>query len=203
MTLNKNNLLAGCVYLSVRHCIQATWLNDRDQFLYPNQEWEKDAEFQNDCLVYTLFHSQNRISSKEGTNYWLPFTEQEVNSREKFDSNFMTKFINGKLKEDEDSALFTKKQQRTNPLVFSQEAKEVLDAGRELWKYYHKQPNCDVNASLYDIRVHFQGRNLKGKMNNKSEDAQYAELINILRDKLKMLGYKIEPKVYEFGFLKD
>jgi very-short-patch-repair endonuclease len=88
-------------------------------------------------------------------------------------------------------------------LKFSPEATEVFDAGRELWKYYHSQPNCNVNASLYDIREHFQGRNDKGKMNNKSKDESYMKLITNLRDKLKRLAQKIEPKVYEYGFLKE
>jgi hypothetical protein len=58
------------------------------------------------------------------------------------------------------------------------------------------------NASLYDIREHFQGRNAKGRMNSRSDDVKYTELIRDLRDKLKILAKKIEPKVYEYGFLK-
>lgn len=76
-----------------------------------------------------------------------------------------------------------------------------FNSGRELWKYYHKQPNCNVNASLYDIREHFQGRNEKGKMNNKCDDETYMSLIADLRQKLKLLAAKIEPKVYEYEFL--
>ena len=64
-----NNLLVFCIYFSVRKCIASTWLNDRDQFLYPNEGWQADSEFQNNCLVFTLFHGQNRISSTEGINY--------------------------------------------------------------------------------------------------------------------------------------
>jgi hypothetical protein len=60
-----------------------------------------------------------------------------------------------------------------------------------------------VNASLYDIREHFQGRNDKGKMNNKSDDETYNALIAELRSALKILAEKIEPKVYEYGFLKE
>jgi hypothetical protein len=59
-----------------------------------------------------------------------------------------------------------------------------------------------VNASLYDIREFFQGRDDKGKMKNKSDDAAYMKLIGDLRDKLKILAKKIEPKVYEYGFLR-
>jgi hypothetical protein len=88
-------------------------------------------------------------------------------------------------------------------LLFSEKATAVFTAGRNLWTYYHQQPNVNVNGSLYDIREHFQGRNEKGKMNNKSHDAHYMTLIQELRLRLKILAKKIEPKVYEFGFLKE
>ena len=60
----------------------------------------------------------------------------------------------------------------------------------------------NVNASLYDIREFFQGRNEAGKMNNKSTDKTYSKLIANLRASLKALANKIAPKVYEYGFLK-
>ena len=208
--INKDNLIPVSIYFAVRHCIKATWLNDRDQFLCPNNKWKKDTEFQNDCLTFTLF--SNNIQSKYGTNHWIPFTEQEVNAREKFESIFMTDFIKGKPKPPSKSSItipmlfepetpFGRK--NNTPLVFSAEAKAVFDAGRELWIYYHQQPNCNVNASLYDIREHFQGRNETGKMNNKSSDETYMCLIGDLREKLIQLADKIEPKVYEYEFLKQ
>jgi hypothetical protein len=206
--IDKSNLLISGIYFSVRHCIEPTWLNDRDQFLYPNDGWETDTEFQNDCLAFTLFHSQNRITSKEGTNHWIPFTEVEVNAREKFESHFMSDFIKGKPKLPQKSfytlpILFEQEESYNRaPIKFSEEATAVFDAGRELWKYYHRQPNCNVNASLYDIKEHFQGRNDTGKMNNKSMDETYMNLIGNLREKLRLLSKKIEPKVYEYGFLK-
>jgi hypothetical protein len=40
-------------------------------------------------------------------------------------------------------------------------------------------------------------------MNNKSEDETYMKLITSLRESLKVLAKKIEPKVYEYGFLKE
>jgi hypothetical protein len=202
-SFTKNNIFYGCVYFTVRQVIEQNWLNDRDQFLYPNKGWEKDTEFQNDCLTFTLFYGQNRISSQDGLNHWIPFTEQEVDAKEKFQSNFMTQFIKGKLKFEGNDKLFETQIHRTTPLIFSLEAKAVFDAGRELWKYYHKQPKCNVNASLYDIKEHFQGRNEKGKMNNKSQDEHYNKLISNLREALKLLAKKIAPKVYEYGFLKQ
>jgi hypothetical protein len=197
------NLIPCCVFFSVRLSIEATWLNDRDQFLYPNDNWENDTEFQNDCLAYTLFHGQNRITSKEGTNHWIPFTEQEVNAQNKFESHFMTDFINGKIKVEEEVSLFGSASSPNQKREFSEDAKAVFDAGRELWKYYHSNPNVNVNASLYDIREYFQDRNDKGRMNSKSDDAKYMELIGELRNKLNFLADKIKPKIYEYEFLKE
>ena len=217
------------LHRSVRHSINATWINDRDQFLYPNDGWQNDKEFQSDCLVFALFHGQNRISNEYGTNYWIPFTEEEVDAKEKFECHFMSDYIKGKFEKKEMNAEEREAYERDgknyhqadafeqakpestttirSPLVFSTEVQAVMDAGRELWRYYHKQPNANPNASFYDIRLYFQGTktNKSGKvqMNTESQDATYTELITDLRQKLKDLAKKIEPKVYEYGFLKQ
>jgi hypothetical protein len=205
--LNYNNIITTSIYLAVRHCIAASWLNDRDQFLYPNNGWQTDLEFQTDCLAFTLFHGQNRITNSEGINNWIPFTEQEVIAKAKFESNFMTDFIKGKIKKEiSNDTLFNDKTiEESKPLVFSEEATAVFDAGRELWKYYHSQNDVDinVNASFYDIRAYFQGTNALGRMNARSEDATYTKLIGALRNKLSVLADKIKPKVYEYEFLKE
>ncbi len=200
--INDQNIIPVSVYFSVRKVIDGNWLNDRDQFLFPNDRWQTDTDFKNDCLTFTIF--SNNIQSKFGVNHWIPFTEDEVNAADKFESSFMTDFINGKLIIDNGrSGLFDSRESEVSgKREFSAEAKAVFDAGRELWKYYHSQENVNVNASLYDIREHFQGRNDKGRMNAKSADAHYTSLITNLRQKLNLLASKIAPKVYEHGFLK-
>ena len=211
------NFIEVSISFSVRNCIPATWLNDRDQFLFPNDNWKTDAEFQNDCLAFTLF--QINIQSQYGTNHWIPFTEKEVNAKEKFASSFMTDFISGKIKiEVQNEDLFSaicqpelvsgspeipKQVRNDKALVFSPEATAVFDAGRALWSYFHSQNEVNVNASLYDIREYFQGRNAAGRMNPRSDDATYSELIGNLRKKLTELADKIKPKVYEYEFLKE
>jgi hypothetical protein len=204
--ITQDNLIQSCIYFAVRKVIPADWLNDRDQFLYPNDGWQSDTEFQNDCLCYTLFN--NNIQSKYGINNWIPFTESEVNARDKFASNFMTDFIAGKrrsvLNTPNSNDLFANNEGILNtPLLFSAEAATVFDAGRELWRYYHSKLDVNVNAALYDIREYFQGRNDKGKMNATSNDEKYTALIAELRSSLRELARKIEPKVYEYGFLRE
>ena len=184
--ITPNNLLRIVVFVAVRHCIVASWINDREQFLTPNENWEQDTTFQCNCLMYTLFHNANTIQSSFGTNHWIPFTESQVDAKDCFESHFMSDYIANIGIEN-----------------LSAPAKAVYDAGLELWRYYHTQPDANPNASLYDIREYFQGRNDKGKMNNDSSDDNYTRLIGNLRSKLKELAKEIEPKVYEYGFLKQ
>lgn len=218
--ITPNNLIPTSIYLSVRHCIKATWINDRDQFLVPNKKWEKDEEFQNDCLIFMLFHGSNRITSKVGINHFIPFSEKELNAAEALESHFMLEFIQGKIKisnkkkkgqqefnfqSDELEKTFIP----TKPLEFSHEAKEVFKAAKELFKHYHEQAkdetNYNPNAALYDIKAHFQGFNDKGKMNSpqKADDEYYKQKLGELNYALKNLAKKIEVKVYEYEFLLE
>ena len=230
-TVTDKNLIEIAIYLAVRHCIDSTWLNDRDQFLYPNDGWLNDAEFHADCLVYTLFHGQNRISSEHGKNHWIPFTEQEVDAQEKFENHFMSDFIHGRRQKEarteaeqqayekdgknyHETDAFAEQRTAplaggTSPLPLSPEAQAVMEAGRRLWCYYHHQPIAKEhpNASFYDIRLYFQGtkttKSGKLQMKTDSDDPIYTALIADLRQKLKSLAKCIEPKVYEYGFLKN
>lgn len=248
LTLTLTNLIPCAVFFAIRHCIKATWINDRDQFLAPNKKWEKDSEFQNDCLAFMLFHTQNKITAKEGINHFIPFSEREIHAQEAFASHFMRDFINGKIKQDSTKqttkpSLASKGKQSvpakpsrsrakeaihqnqaslfhsepdtrfipTKPLDFSKEAKEVLEAGKELFKHYHTQAkdlkNYEPNASLYDIKAHFQGFSDTGKnkmkMNppQRAKDEAYKERLSTLNSALKNLAKKIESKVYNYGFL--
>jgi len=183
--ITAKNLIEVAIYCSIRQVIEATWLNDRDQFLYPEEGWAVDTEFQNDCLVNVLFN--NVIQSAHGVNHWIPFTEKAVGARDKFQSNFMSKFL-----KDRD---------------LSPEAAAVMEAGKALWKYYHKTIRSNraasVDASFYDIRDFFQGRKDDGKMKTRSTDETYSILMSNLREAQKKLASHIAPKVYEYGFLKE
>ena len=246
--LSAHNLIPFSVYFSVRHAIAHTWINHNDQFLYPNNKWEKDSEFQNDCLAFTLFYGKNRISGRVDStngggwgniNHFIPFSEKEVGAKEAFASHFMCDFLNGKIKQDCISASETKQSKNklfsdkdlglestsfipNKPLTFSKETQDVFRAGRKIWQYYHQnfekipeihaQHNDDfyriynANASLYDIKGYFQGFTQSGnksKMNTKSQDPHYNDLIAELRYTLEILAKKIEPRIYEYGFLLE
>lgn len=195
----KENLIPCSVYISVRHCIAKTWFNDRDQFLVPKSDWIKDKKFQSNCLIRTLF--DNNISAQNGINHWIPFTESQVGCKKSFKSHFMSDFLQGKIKLETEGDMFTETKIETVKIELTPVAQSVYDSGLELWKYYHSQPRANPDASFYDIREYFQGKS-NGKMKTKSDDEKYTELISDLRNKMKLLAKQIEPKVYEYGFLK-
>jgi hypothetical protein len=123
----------------------------------------------------------------DGKNHWIPFAARDVDAKDNFQSTFMSDFLAKRKK-------------------MSKEAKNVLNAGKALWTYYHdtikSAKRALVNASLYEIREYFKGRNESGRMKTKSTDERFNELDAELRSALKKLAEKIEPKVYEYGFLK-
>ena len=221
--VNAENISVLSVVFAVRKVLVHTWMNDIDQFLQPNAELSE--EFKNDCLIYMLFNGSNLTASANGlewngqkwnlVNHFIPFTEMDVNAKDSFSSHFMSDYICGSLSKDS-----TKPQKQdlfmaaeslilpgyNIPLVFSIEAQNVMDSGRELWRYYHQQEDSIPDASFYDIRLYFQGTKVsksgKVQMNPISTDPRYNELLTDLKKKQKILASKIEAKVYEYGFLK-
>jgi hypothetical protein len=113
--ITSENLWQAAVIFAVRRAVTPTWLNDRDQFLQPNKELSD--EFKNDCLVWMLFNRCQRTASANDlernskkrsiVNHFIPFTEAEVDSPERFESNFMVEYMSDK--------------------TFSPEAQRVLD----------------------------------------------------------------------------
>ena len=202
--ISEDNLVHASIYFSTRWSVEATWLNDRDQFLYPHTDPLQDEEFVNSCILFAIFHGNNHISIEQGDNHWIPFTEQELDVTV---APFKHSTLNHILK----SRGIT-----LNSEVLSDEAKAVLKAGYDVFNYYHTgnagkpfdySPDgtggtYNHDAALYDIRRFFQGVKPNGHMKVKSVDDKYNELIETLRVNLRELRDKrIAPKVYEYGFL--
>ncbi|MDR0525709.1 MAG: hypothetical protein LBG90_07550, partial [Spirochaetaceae bacterium] len=190
--ITDKNLLEVGLYFSARHCIEHTWINDADQYFYPKSGWEGDGDFQNDCLVYMLFHSYLKIKFGEGVNHWIPFSEGVLGASCRFESRFMGDFLGSRGIHFREG-VFT---------GVSPGAGAVLGAGLAVWRYYFETaPEPCLNASFYDIREYFQRKSRSGKMGVSSEDERYNALIKTLRDAQAVLAAGIAPKVYEYGFL--
>lgn len=187
------NIEKVAVELTVRKIIPHIWKNDVDQFLKPQEELSE--EFKNDCLVWMLFAGCNLTASADNlewngrkwsiVNHFIPFTEEEVGANDRFESDFMVQYMQGK--------------------TFSKEAQTVLDEGKKIWKKYfetdfnhkirdkYKLNRADVG--WYQIRFAIKDYNTLGENIPISFD-DFEKAYNELSE-------KIRPQVYSYGFLKN
>ena len=190
--VNEENLSKLSVIFAVRKVVDYSWFNDRDQFLQPNVELPE--EFKNDCLIYMLFNGSNLTASANDlewnnrkwniVNHFIPFTESEVGSPDRFESDFMVRYMEGK--------------------TFSAEAQAVLDEGRKIWQAYFKQSfNHKIrdefklnraDVGWYQIRMALKAQNESGNTVPVNFDP--------FETAYKALSEKLRPQVYAYGFLK-
>lgn len=188
-----DNLWQVAVVFAVRQLIKHTWINHNDQFLQPTIELSD--EFKTDCLVWMLFHGKNLTASANNlewnnqkwsiVNHFIPYTENEVGSPERFESDFMVQYLTDKQ--------------------LSSEAIGVLDAGRELWRAYFTQTDersirdelklNRADVGWYQIRKALQAR-------NKNSDAIPTDFTAFELAYAKLTD-KLRPLVYEYGFLRE
>ncbi|MEI8005989.1 MAG: hypothetical protein WCI48_07265 [Bacteroidota bacterium] len=187
------NLWQVAIVFSVRRLVKPTWLNDRDQFLQPTSPLSE--EFKNDCLIWMLFNGSNLTASANDlewngkkwsiVNHFIPFTETEVGAPDRFESDFMVRYLSGK--------------------TLSAEAIQVIEAGKTLWQAYFA--HTDVRAvrdelklnradvGWYQVRKALQARNAGGDFPPVS--------FKPFEEAYKTLTLKLQPQVYELGFLKS
>ena len=188
--INKDNLWQVAVMFAVRRLIKPTWLNNRDQFLQPNQTLSDT--FKADCLVWMLFNGSNYSAGANnlrwgGTdwslvNHFIPFSEAQVGAKVAFASTFMSNYI-AKIK-------------------LSSEAKAVMNDGQKLFRRYHQQKFGKKivdefrlgrsDAGWWQIR-----RALKANMSNDDTDFEPFEI------NYDVLCQKLIPQVYKLGFLPE
>lgn len=190
--LDETNLWQAAVVFAVRRLIKPTWLNDRDQFLQPTEPLTD--EFKTDCLVWMLFSGSNLTASADDlawngknwsiVNHFIPFTEQEVGAPDPFESDFMVQYLADK--------------------TLSAPAQAVLAAGRTLWQAYFAHPNARPvrdelklnrpDVGWYQVRKALEARNASGDFVPVSFQPFQAAY--------KALTEKLQPLVYDLGFLK-
>ena len=190
--VTKENLWQAAIVFSVRRLVKPTWLNDRDQFLIPTEPLTE--EFKNDCLLWMLFNGSNLTASANDlewndkkwsiVNHFIPFTEEEVGANDRFESDFMVQYLKDKKQ--------------------SKEAKAVLQEGKKLWQAYFA--TTDVRAVRDELKLNrpdvgwYQVRNALKKRNESGDFVPVS--FKPFEEAYKTLTEKLQPMVYELGFLK-
>ena len=191
--VNPENLWQAIIIYSVRQLVQHSWVNHNDQFLQPTELLTD--EFKNDCLIWTLFHGKNLTASANNlewnnktwsiVNHFIPFTESDLNAPDRFESDFMVRYMADK--------------------IFSEEANAVLQEGKKIWQAYFSQIDVHTirdelklnrpDVGWYQVRKALQARNVSGDFPTVSFKA--------FENSYKELTEKLQPLVYELGFLKN
>ncbi len=117
-------------------------------------------------------------------NHFIPYTEQEVNAPGRFESDFMVQYLKDK--------------------TLSPEAQTVLAEGKKLWQAYFAQTDVHSvrnelklnrpDVGWYQIRKALEARNKSGDFAPVSFTA--------FKNAYDALTEKLQPMVYELGFLK-
>ena len=190
--VTKENLEKSAVLFSVRLLIKHKWINHNDQFLQPTKPLSD--EFITDRVVWMLFSGKNLSASANDlewngkkwsiVNHFIPFTEAEVGAPDRFESDFMVKYLADK--------------------ALSPEAQTVLDEGRKLWKAYFARTDSHVvreelklnrpDVGWYQVRKALEARNKDGDSVPVSFEA--------FKEAYESLGDKLRPMVYELGFMR-
>jgi hypothetical protein len=190
--INAKNVDQVSIIFSIRKLVKPTWINDRDQFLIPDKPLSE--EFKNDCLLWMLFNGSNLTASADDldwngrkwsiVNHFIPYTEEELGAPGRFESDFMVQYMADK--------------------EFSAEAQEVLKQGKFLWKAYFAHTDVRTvrdelklnrpDVGWYQVRKALEARNASGDFPPVS--------FKPFKDAYDTLTEKLQPQVYELGFLK-
>lgn len=183
---------------TVRRLPKANWLNDRDQWMQPNKELPE--EFVSDCVVWSLFSgSNNTVSMKDvkydGKTYQIvnelyPYLLDEVKNW-RCSLSIIESSISSANK-DRYAAVWLSQHK------LSEEANELLNAGREVYKYFYEHsseiPFVKYSISMWDIGW-WQIRMPLLKL-----ELAEKELL-LVREKHSELGEKLLPQIEDYGFL--
>lgn len=190
--VTKENLWQCSIVFCVRRIIKPTWLNDRDQFLQPIVALTND--FKSDCLIWMLFNGSNLTASANDlewndkkwsiVNHFIPFSEADLGSPERFESDFMVEYLSN--------------------IILSKESEKIMEEGKKLWKSYFEHTDVvatreelklnRADVGWYQVRKALQLRNESGDFVPVSFKP-FEEAYSSLTDKLR-------PMVYELGFMK-
>lgn len=194
------NLWKCAVLFTVQKIIPHTWINDRDQFLQPNSELSD--EFKSDCLVWMLFNGSNLTASADNlvwdnrewsiTNHFIPYTEDEVNAPDRFESDFMVRYME-KL---------PKLSGTDSP--FSFEARAVLEEGKKLWRAYFSATDERAVRDKFKLNRSDAGwYQIRGALKERSQSGDFPPVsFSAFESSYRSLTEKLRPQVYKYGFLR-
>lgn len=204
--LNESNFTRCTALFTARRVIKGDWVNDKDEYLAPNETHPKYKEFENDSIIYSLFDTASNQSSLRNITYrhnqydikneFFFMKKDDILSLAE-ENGYDNTFDDCKASSERYVAdlLFNKGLYKN----LSPEAKDVIDKA------------IDMTINTFSRREQFDDENSKYQIMN--WDCGYYQLKELwkvycpndfkeFRLSFKRLQDKLIPMVYELGFLK-
>lgn len=182
---------------ATRRMLTDTWLTHTDQLMAPTKELSQ--EFITDCAIWSLFADSNQTAALkdvvyEGTtyqihNHFFPFAIAELKKWQITDSD-----IRQTLMSAEDT--FVCKWLASHTL--SQEAQDLLNKGKEIYRFYFEHLN-QLRTNKFKIETWDAGW-YQIRMALKNADLA-AEQLSDLKVLHRALRAKLLPQLTEYGIL--
>jgi len=196
---------------SARKLVKEDWINQKDEYLVPDETIPGYEQWVNDCHVYALLHTSNNCTAMRDVeykgkswrikNHWFWKTREEVEASA---DRPKCGLIYSDVQHEQEDAYFAKLLSE-GKLTLSPDAQEVLDDLNALWEmslpyreaFYAEQPITDKSPDLH-LMAHDAGvYQLKHLWRE-----HFPEEWEALRKKHKKLAIRLAKGVYTYGFLK-
>lgn len=191
---------------TARKLIEGNWINDKDEYLAPNENHPDYKRFEADSIVYSLFHnSSNQTSMRQITYkgklydipnefFWMSKDTMMSLANENHDD-----FMFNDARTSKERYVFTLLQKPEIAQNLSETAKQLLQMATDM----------TVNSMKY--RTLFESDHPDHHIH--TWDAGYYQLKNLwkeylpddfkqFRELFKKFGNELKPLVYEVGFLR-
>jgi len=203
-SITKDRLYNIVNLFTARKSVRQNWINDKDEYLAPNENHEQYGQFTYDSIVYSLFNNSSQQSSLRQVEYknklWDIKNEFFWMSKEE-----MLELANTNHYTELYTDARTSNNRHVHNLLFGEEriydklspdAKQVLDFATELTKKSIKarQMMADNHNYLNSWDAGYAQLKLVWKEYFPEEFKEFRQLYKNLEDRMR-------PLVYELGFL--
>lgn len=201
-----SNFTRCTALFTVRKLIEGNWINDKDEYLAPNENHPDYKRFEADSIVYSLFHnSSNQTSMRQitykGKTYDIPneFFWMSKDIMMDLANEHHDDFMFNDARTSKERYVFTLLQKPEVQQHLSETAKQLLSMATEMTVKSMKYRTL-FESDHPDYHIH-------------TWDAGYYQLKNLwkeylpedfkrFRDMFKQFGNELRPMVYSLGFLR-
>lgn len=203
----KENFTRCTAMFTARKLIDGNWINDKDEYLAPNENHPEYKRFEADSIVYSLFHnSSNQTSMRQITYkgklydipnefFWMSKDTMMDLANEHHD-DFM---FNDARTTSKERYVFTLLQKPEVSQYLSDTAKQLLSMATEMtiksmkYRTLFESDHPDYHIHTWDAG-YYQLKNLWKEY--------LPEDFKRFRELLKQFGNELRPLVYSLGFLR-